>query len=248
MTTDLDTDPRLDDVLRRTFEAVADQTMLTSAATSSPVVRLDSVIARGRGRAPWRRPVGAALAGAAAATIIAIGLSRDPEPAPEGPTVDVASGPAAGAAGSDTAAGGGPDVQAQRFRELVAGEIRIEGVGNDVSVWSDADDPVRMYVALVGDDATRLDLVVDLTMFGPGEHRDEPAWAQEVAEASAPGTAVPEGLLFLDDDGYGAAIVSPHGLVRVRLQPDVDPKPTTEELTELVRQVAAGTASFVTKG
>jgi hypothetical protein len=251
MTTDLEIDPRLDDLLRRTFEAVADQTPLTEAG-SALVVRLDSVADRGRPR--WRRPVGVVLAGSAAAAAVTVALvaggSGGQSPGDRTATLATQATVATTELPSEVGQPTDPTYRMKAWQDLVtealaAGGI-LQGVDQAGRVWTAVppeDFHLTSYLAQAGEPGEPPNTLVDLELFEPGRYQPDPAWAQQVAGAAAPGEAVAEGLLFLIPDSVGtvrtAVVVNETGMSKVRV--DGDPVPPTDRLAAAARRVAAGT-------
>lgn len=90
-------------------------------------------------------------------------------------------------------------------------------------------------------------IVFDVQAFFPGEYSDDPLWQSGVAGTNEPGTAVPEGTLFTDDQlSRSATIVTPHGIVMVMAYgiPTSD-LPDPDVFVDSARQLAAALPDII---
>ncbi|HEV7886055.1 MAG TPA: hypothetical protein VGO92_00735 [Acidimicrobiales bacterium] len=258
MTTDLELDPRLDDLLRRTFDAVADQTPLADPGLA-PVLRLDTITEAGRPR--WRRPLGVAVVGSAAAVAVAVALvaGGPTDRSPADRTATLATAPPVATTELPAEAGPPADTtyQVKVWEDLVTEALAAGGLVSDTGAaargWTAVPPQpwhLTSYMAQAGEPGEPPNTLIDLELFEPGRYRDDPVWAQQVAGAPTPGEAVPEGLLFLLPDGAGtvrtAVVVAEHGMAKIRV--DGDPVPATDRLAAAARRVAAGSRGFDSAG
>jgi hypothetical protein len=253
MTLDLDldrdfsVDPQLEALLRRTLESVADQTPLSSEV---PLLAGVTPLAETRSRARWARPALVAAASVAAAAVAVSVLAGGG--AADGP-VDVTATVASEPAPSTTVAvpAGevvdlGPRVEA--WRDLVRDALQAGGLrGGEAGhpLWIAVPPELTRFTAYQATTGGPDDVMVasvELRMFEPGEFRDDPAWAQQVAGAPDAGEPVAEGRLFLVPDASGtvrtAIVVGERGMATVRAQGEA--APTADQLLTVARRVAAG--------
>lgn len=240
MTTDLDIDPRLEDRLRRTLAAVAEQTPLHSELVLAPSAP--------SARAPRRVLVVLASAAAVLLGALIVADGRD-----EVATVRPAERPAPdGPAATNTTVSGRPGDADHISAVAVAWrQLASDALGDPA--WRTAVPDADIYrhvgptgsttlVATVGDPSDPT-LSIDVQAFAAGEYRDDPVWRQEVAGASGPGRLVEEGELFVVDeparDVRSAVVVTERGVVLVHsTRATIAGLPSVEAFADLARLLA----------